>query len=213
MSGWYDHIVPAFLLGAALGAAPGPVQLLILSETARGGLGRGLRVMLGANGALLAVMVALAFGFSALAPSEAVLRGLRIVGGGFLVFIAVEELRTLRAEAGGDEERRRTLPGASLGPTARGVVSVIVNPGAWIFFATTASSVVAEATASSGRQAAVLASLAMTLGVSATDLTTTLIGTGGRAVAGERGLRWIRTGLAVTLLAIGLVFVVQGLRG
>lgn len=212
MSGWSDHIVPAFLLGAALGAAPGPVQLLILSETARGGLGRGLRVMLGANGALLAVMVALAFGFSALAPSEAVLRGLRIVGGGFLIFIAVEELRTLRAEAGGDEERRRTLPGASLGPTTRGVVSVIVNPGAWIFFATTASSVVAEATASSGRQAAVLASLAMTLGVSATDLTTTLIGTGGRAVAGERGLRWIRTGLAVALLAIGLAFVVQGLR-
>ena len=143
MSGWSDHIVPAFLLGAALGAAPGPVQLLILSETARGGLGRGLRVMLGANGALLAVMVALAFGFSALAPSEAVLRGLRIVGGGFLVFIAVEELRTLRAEAGGDEERRRTLPGASLGPTARGVVSVIVNPGAWMFFAAPASSVVA----------------------------------------------------------------------
>ena len=90
---------------------------------------------------------------------------------------------------------------------------MIVNPGAWIFFATTASSVVAEATASSGRQAAVLASLAMTLGVSATDLTTTLIGTGGRAVAGERGLRWIRTGLAVALLAIGLAFVVQGLRG
>ena len=213
MSDWSDHIVPAFLLGAALGAAPGPVQLLILSETARGGLRRGLRVMLGANGALLAVMVALAFGFSALAPSEAVLRGLRILGGAFLIVIAVEELRTLRAEAGGDEERRRTLPGASLGPTARGVVSVIVNPGAWIFFATTASSVVAEATASSGRQAAVLASLAMTIGVSATDLTTTLIGTGGRAVAGERGLRWIRAGLAVALLAIGLAFVVQGLRG
>jgi len=53
----------------------------------------------------------------------------------------------------------------------------------------------------------------MTIGESATDLTTTLIGTGGRAVAGERGLRWIRAGLAVALLAIGLAFVVQGLRG
>ena len=103
MSDWSDHIVPAFLLGAALGAAPGPVQLLILSETARGGLRRGLRVMLGANGALLAVMVALAFGFSALAPSEAVLRGLRIVGGG------VPDLhrRGGAADAAGRGRRRR----------------------------------------------------------------------------------------------------------
>lgn len=41
MNAWNDHILPTFLLGAALGAAPGPVQLLILSETAKGGLARG----------------------------------------------------------------------------------------------------------------------------------------------------------------------------
>jgi threonine/homoserine/homoserine lactone efflux protein len=52
-----SELVPAFLLGFALGAAPGPVQLLILSQTARLGILGGLRVMLGANGTLLVVMM------------------------------------------------------------------------------------------------------------------------------------------------------------
>lgn len=212
MSDWSQHILPAFALGAALGAAPGPVQLLILSETARGGITRGLRVMLGANGTLLAVMIALAFGFSALQPSESVLRLLRVVGGCFLIYLAVVELRSLRLEAGG-AGTERSMPGDGLGPTGRGIVSVLLNPGAWLFFATTASAVMAEATATGGRSTAVLVAVAMTFGVSCTDMTATLIGTGGRALAGERGLRWVRTGLALALLGIGLAFVVQGIRG
>ncbi|HEY6566554.1 MAG TPA: LysE family transporter, partial [Actinomycetota bacterium] len=103
MSAWSDHVVPAFLLGAALGAAPGPVQLLILSETAKGGLARGFRVMLGANGMLLAVMLVLALGFSTVEPSQAVIDVLRVVGGLFLVWLAVTELRGLLANTRGTE--------------------------------------------------------------------------------------------------------------
>jgi threonine/homoserine/homoserine lactone efflux protein len=100
-----------------------------------------------------------------------------------------------------------------LGPTARGVVSVILNPGAWIFFGTTATAVVAQATAAQGRDAALLAAAAMTLGVSCSDLTFSLIGSGGRRVVGDRGLRWIRAALAVALAGIGVWFVLQGLAG
>ena len=69
VSAWSDHLVPAFALGAALGAAPGPVQLLILNETARHGIGQGFRVMLGANGMLFVVLATLALGFSTVEPS------------------------------------------------------------------------------------------------------------------------------------------------
>jgi threonine/homoserine/homoserine lactone efflux protein len=93
------------------------------------------------------------------------------------------------------------------------VVLVIVNPGAWIFFATTAAAVIAKASADGGRDTALLTAVAMTLGVSLTDLGSALVGTGSRALLGERGLRWVRLGLSVLLLAIGLAFVVQGLRG
>ena len=206
-----SHVSAAIALGFALGAAPGPIQLLILTETAKRGLTGGLRVMLGANGTLLAVMIALAFGFSSLAPSAGVLRALRIVGGAFLLFLAADELRRLRRE--GDEPATTTQPDPRLGPTLRGVAGVLLNPGAWIFFATTASAVIADATADGGTDAAVAAAVAMTIGVSLSDFLFTLLGSGGRAVLGERGLRWIRFALCFGLAGIGAVFVWQGLSG
>lgn len=211
MSVWSEHVVPAFALGAALGAAPGPVQLLILNETARHGIARGFRVMIGANGTVLIVLVVLALGFSSVEPSPEVVRGLQVVGGAFLILLAANELRTLWRETTGDEAPIRVSD--RLGPTLRGVVLVFVNPGAWIFFATTGAAVMAEATADAGRDAAVAAAVAMTLGVSLTDFGSALIGTGSRALLGERALTWVRTGLSVLLLAIGVAFVVQGVRG
>jgi threonine/homoserine/homoserine lactone efflux protein len=210
MNDVYEHAWAAFALGFALGAAPGPVQLLILSETARRGFSGGLRVMLGANGTLLAIMVVLAFGFSSLAPGEGLLRGLRIVGGAFLVYLAVDELRSLRHEARVGLAQDVSPETRSMGPTLRGIVSVILNPGAWIFFATTASAVVADATADGGRDAAIVAALATAIGVSCSDLLFTLVGSGGRRLVGDRGLRWIRGALSVGLAAIGLAFVWQG---
>ncbi len=208
---WTPHIGAAFALGFALGAAPGPIQLLILTETAKRGFTGGLRVMLGANGTLLAVMIVLAFGFSSLALGPGVLRALRIVGGGFLIYLAADELRRLARET--DDVAAAEPPDPRLGPTLRGVVGVLLNPGAWIFFATTASAVIADATADAGRDAAVAAAVAMTVGVSLSDFLFTLLGSGGRALLGERGLRWIRAALCFGLAAIGAAFVWQGLAG
>ncbi len=209
---WGEHIGAAFALGFALGAAPGPVQLLLLTETAKRGLSGGIRVMIGANGTLLVVMLALAFGFSSIAPSEGVLRGLRLVGGAFLIYLAADELLHLRRESS-DGRTRPHDDALGTGPTMRGIVAVVLNPGAWIFFATTASAVIAESTADGGRDAAVAAAVAMTVGVSLSDFMFTLLGSGGRTLFGERGLRWIRGGLSLGLAAIGLAFVWQGVRG
>jgi threonine/homoserine/homoserine lactone efflux protein len=203
-----SHIGPAFALGFALGAAPGPVQLLILTETAKRGFAGGVRVMLGANGTLFLVMVALAFGFSSLAPGHGLLRGLRVVGGAFLIYLAIDEVRRVRREA---ENPTDLAPPSTMGPTARGVVSVVLNPGAWIFFATIASAVVADATVDGGTDVALAVAVAMTVGVSLSDLTFTLLGSGGRTLVGDRGLRWIRTALSIGLAAIGVAFIVQGL--
>jgi threonine/homoserine/homoserine lactone efflux protein len=210
MTTWGGHVSSAFALGFALGAAPGPVQVLILSETARRGFSGGLRVMLGANGTLFAVLLALALGFSSFTPGAGLLRILRLVGGAFIVFLAVMELRSLAQRRGG-------APGVeeagALGPTAKGVVSVVVNPGAWIFFATTASAVVAAATVDGGTRAAVAVAVAMTVGVSVSDSTFTLLGSGGRRMLGDRGLRLVRVGLSVVLLGLGCVFLWRGAVG
>lgn len=203
----------AFALGFALGAAPGPVQLLILSETAKRGLEGGLRVMLGANLTLLGILVILALGFASLKPGPGVIRTLQAVGGSFLLWIGVVELRSIRDEARSTVDAPSQGAVARLGPTTKGVAAVLLNPGAWIFFATTASALMANATVDGGTGAALAAAVAMAVGVSCSDLTFTILGSGGRRLFGERGLRWIRMGLAALLVAIGVAFVTQAIRG
>ena len=198
---------PAFGLGFALGAAPGPVQVLILSETAKRGLAGGLRVMLGANGTLLVVMIALALGFSSFTLADPVLRTLQLAGGAFIVYLGVTELRSL------EQPPEETSGRGGVGPTLKGVLSVVLSPGAWVFFATTAAAVVAKATADGGRGAAFGAALAMAVGVSSSDFSFTGLGSGGRRVLGDRGLRTLRLALALGLLGIGAWFVVDGLIG
>jgi threonine/homoserine/homoserine lactone efflux protein len=78
----------AFGLGVALGASPGPVQLLLFSEASRGGAGRGLRAMAGANATFGLMMLLLAAGLSSLEPGETFLRVVKVIGGAFLVFLA-----------------------------------------------------------------------------------------------------------------------------
>jgi threonine/homoserine/homoserine lactone efflux protein len=204
----------AFALGFALGAAPGPVQVLILSETAKRGLEGGLRVMLGANLTLLFILVVLALGFSSLGPGPGAIRVLQVAGGLFLLWIGGAELRSVRLEArsalGGDPVPVAT---GRLDPTAKGVASVVLNPGAWVFFVTTASALMAKVTSDGGTASALAAALAMAVGVSCSDLTFTILGSGGRQLVGDGGLRWVRTALAALLLGIGVAFVVRGIGG
>jgi threonine/homoserine/homoserine lactone efflux protein len=203
----------AFALGFALGAAPGPVQLLILSETAKRGLEGGLRVMLGANLTLFGILVILALGFASLEPGHGVIRTLQAVGGAFLVWIGVVELRSIRNEARSRVGGPPQGTVARLGPTAKGVAAVLLNPGAWVFFATTASALMANATSDGGTGAALAAAVALAIGVSCSDLTFTVLGSGGLRLFGERGVRWIRMGLAALLMVIGVAFVTQAIRG
>jgi threonine/homoserine/homoserine lactone efflux protein len=105
---------------------------------------------------------------------------------------------------------RRLAPTVG-GRPSWGAFSVLVNPGAWLFFATTASAVLAAAAADGGRAAAMVTAVAMVGGVSTSDVLFSVVGSGGRRLIGERGVGWIRAGLAVALLIVGAAFVVQGL--
>jgi threonine/homoserine/homoserine lactone efflux protein len=204
--------IAAFAFGFALGAAPGPVQLLILSQTARRGFGGGVRVMLGANLTLLAILLAIAVGVSAAEPSETALRALRLIGGLVLIAIAGNELRTLVGARPADDgsSSEGAASERALSPTVVGIVAVLLNPGAWIFFATTAASILATTSTERGTTAAIVTAVFIAAGVSASDLSLTLLGSGGRRLIGDRGLRIVRTVLAAGLLVVGVAFVWQG---
>jgi threonine/homoserine/homoserine lactone efflux protein len=196
----------AFGLGVALGASPGPVQLLLFSEASRGGVRRGLLAMAGANATFGVYMLLLAAGLSSLEPSETSLRVVQVIGGGFLVFLAVDALR---------ENRRPEVVDAArplLHPSVRGVVAVLLNPGVYVFLATTGTAVVASAVEEGGRGLAVVTVLALLVGVSLMDSAMVLLGAGAHRVS-ERFLRVLGDVLAIALGALGVWLIVAGITG
>jgi len=200
------HPAAAFGLGVALGASPGPVQLLLFSEAARGGVTRGLRAMAGANATFGVMLVLLAAGLSSIEPGDAFLSAIRVIGGAFLVFLAVDAIRENRQPQAVDEER------GSLHPAVRGINAVLLNPGAYVFLATTGAAVVADAANDGGQALAFVTVAALLAGVSLMDSSMVLLGTGAHRVS-ERALRILGDGLAVALGALGVWLIVQGFAG
>jgi threonine/homoserine/homoserine lactone efflux protein len=197
----------AFGLGAALGLLPGPVQLLLLTEATRGGVRRGFRAMAGANGTFGAELLALAAGLSLLAPSGGTLRTLKVVGGAFLLYLAWDAFRSAFRTA-------ETAEGPALGrtPFVKGVFAVILNPGAWVFLATTASALFATAVSKGGRPLSLSSAVAMVAGVAAVDGSMVLLGGGVRRFQATVA-RWLTPVLACGLVAFGVLLVVDGVRG
>jgi threonine/homoserine/homoserine lactone efflux protein len=165
--------------------------------------------MFGANVTLGILLVALALGVSIAVPSDPLMRVLKLVGGLFIVFLGVDGFRSanpLAAADAADAQKRKELP-----PAARGALAVILNPPAWLFLATAASSLMASATRAGGTRTALLAALALLLGVAAGDGTLVLAsGLGLRRARSEVG-RQLRRVLAIVLVLLGASVILSGL--
>jgi threonine/homoserine/homoserine lactone efflux protein len=182
------------------------VQILVFSEAARGGATRGLRAMAGANATFCFMLVLLAAGVSSIEPGQTFLSVVRVIGGGFLVFLAIDALRENRRR-----RRVKAAPGG-LHPAVRGILAVLLNPGAYVFLATTRTAVVADAAQDGGRGLAFLTVATLLAGVSLMDSSMVLLGTGAHRVR-ERALRIMSDVLALALGALGLWLIVQGVAG
>jgi threonine/homoserine/homoserine lactone efflux protein len=191
-------------LGVALAGAPGPVQAVLLAESVRGGAARGFRAMAGANLTFAALLVALALGLSLAPPAGPILRVLKIAGGALLIWLAIDGLRSgNQVEAAATD--RRSVP-----PVVKGALAVLINPGAWLFLATAATSLFAAATQAGGRAAALLAAGALVLGLALGDGAVVLLGGLGLRRAGDRVGMWIRRVLALVLAGLGVWLLIQG---
>lgn len=196
----------AFGLGIALGTSPGPVQLLLFSEASRGGIGRGLRAMAGANTTFGTMLLLLAAGLSSLGPGPGFLKIVQVVGGVFLILLAVDALRENR----GPPVTEGPRPGRH--PAIRGVVAVLLNPGVYVFVATTGTAIMASAADSGGRSLAIATALSLLVGVSLMDSAMVLLGAGAHRVS-DRFLSVLGDVLAIGLGAFGGWLVIQGLTG
>jgi threonine/homoserine/homoserine lactone efflux protein len=183
------------------------VQAILLAESLRGGSARGLRAMAGANLTFGVLLVGLALGISVATPGEAALRVLKLVGGLFLAWLAFDGFRTA------SETQQPSGVRSGLPPAARGAVAVVLNPPAWLFLATAASSLMAAANEFGGRPAALAAALALMGGIAVGDLVVVLAAGLGLRRAGAGVGRWVQRGLALVLAGLGVSLVLSGLFG
>jgi len=133
---------------------------------------------------------------------------LKIVGGAFLIYLGIDGFRSVSASSEGVDPSaagRREFP-----PAARAALAVILNPPAWLFLATAASSLMASATQVGGTGTAVLAALALLLGVAAGDVTLIVAGGLGLRRARSDIGRQVRRALAIVLALLGASLMVSG---
>lgn len=163
--------------------------------------------MVGANLTFGVLLLALALGLSIAPPSGLALRALKIAGGAFLLWLAVEGLRTSHQLVDDSAAGHRlTVP-----PVARGALAVVLNPGAWLFLGAVASPLLGAATRDGGTGGALAVVAALTAGVMIGDGAVVVLGGIGIRKGGARLEKWVRRGLALLLSGLGIWLLFSGL--
>ncbi|MBO9452589.1 LysE family translocator [Tropicibacter sp. R16_0] len=124
---WITYVVTVLLLMST----PGPSQLLMLSNSAANGLGRGMFTAAGDLTANLFQMLAAGLGLAAvIATSATALTVIKWLGVAYLVFLGARTI--LRAKPGAAQDAQRTSRKALW---LQGFITSAANPKAVVFFA------------------------------------------------------------------------------
>jgi threonine/homoserine/homoserine lactone efflux protein len=181
------------------------VQAILLTESVRGGFGRGLRAMLGAAATWATLLIVTALGVSLFAPEGLTFRLLQLAGGILLIFLGVDGFRAAPTTT---TEARGGLP-----PMLRGSLAVALNPGAYLFLAAVAAPLFNGAADSGGTALALTAAIALIIGTAAGDLAVVVLGAFGMRRVGDDRALFVRRALAVLLGLLGVWLIVSALLG
>ncbi len=133
------YLLLGLTLGLSAAAIPGPWQAFLVNEALRGGWRRALP---GALAPLVTdgpIVVLVVFALSRL--PEALLRGLQLAGGLFLLYLAYGALQAFRARRQGLLEAR-TAAGRTL---AKAALTNVLSPGPYLFWGLVAGPILLRA--------------------------------------------------------------------
>lgn len=123
----------AFLIGFSGALMPGPMFALVLSGSSRSGFKAGPLTVLGHGILELALVIGLVLGLGSILQNETVFKIIGIVGGGVLVYLGVDMIRSLR-QVRIDLKKDGKDPDKSL--ILHGIITSLSNPY-WIMWWTT----------------------------------------------------------------------------
>ena len=121
-----EYLFMGIVLGLSAGLAPGPLLTLVLSETLQYGVQSGMKVALAPVITDLPIILITFFILAKLSSFQDVLGVVSLVGGGFLLLMAWETLRTKKVEIDTQSEKPRSL--------SKGVLANALNPHPYLFW-------------------------------------------------------------------------------
>jgi threonine/homoserine/homoserine lactone efflux protein len=188
---------------AALVAAPGPGQALVLSRTLQGGARAGVWTALGLEIGTAVHTIAAALGLSAILLTSATAFGVvKYLGAGYLIVLGVRALRRPR-ESPPEREGDDTTPASRL--LAHATVTGILNPKVALFFLAFLPQFVNPARGYPFLQFVLLGFAFALLGFLGDGLLATVAGRArGRVLAGTVWARWRERVTGAVLVALGL---------
>ncbi len=125
------------LLGLAAGFSPGPLLVLVISETLRHSVKEGVKVSLAPTITDAPILLVALFVLTQLSNFNLVLGIISILGGFFVLYLGYESLRTKGIELNLEEQSSNALK--------KGVITNALNPHPYIFYMTVGAPMVFKA--------------------------------------------------------------------
>ena len=126
--------MPVRFLGLAAGFSPGPLQVLVISETLRHNIKAGIKVSIAPLITDVPIILISLLILSRLAGFQPVLGCISIFGGVFILYLSYESLKTKGVEL--------NLSSASSNSFRKGVITNALNPHPYIFYTTVGAPII-----------------------------------------------------------------------
>jgi len=195
------YLISGIVLGVAAGLSPGPLLVLLVSQTLRYGQREGVKVALAPVLTDLPIVAASLVAVSRLAEVSGALAVISVAGGLYLVWLGIESLRIREAVVSGRQ--------ASPHSVRKAMLVNFLNPHVYLFWAIVGSPLVLEgAEAGLGAPVVFVATFYACL-CGSKALVAVMLGRSRSLLAGAAYLWTIRT-LGLALVAFGLWLVATG---
>jgi threonine/homoserine/homoserine lactone efflux protein len=130
----FEFLGAGTLLGLAAGFSPGPLQVLVISETLRHNIKAGIKVSIAPLITDVPIILISLLILSRLAGFQPVLGCISIFGGVFILYLSYESLKTKGVEL--------NLSSASSNSFRKGVITNALNPHPYIFYTTVGAPII-----------------------------------------------------------------------
>jgi threonine/homoserine/homoserine lactone efflux protein len=198
-----DALSKGTVLGLAAGFSPGPLTVLVISETLRHGLRAGMKVSLAPVLTDLPIIALALLLLDRLSSHPGAVGVIALLGGGFLLHLGVASLRAPQVTIQAKQPAPRSL--------LKGVTANFLNPNPYVFWIGVGTPILLGAYDRSWTHAAAFAAAFFSFIVGSKLFLARLVD-GSRTFLSSGAYRWILRILGLLLIVYAVMFFKDGLR-